>query len=106
MDYEFTIVFDVDIRHHVSCSKDRTGVFINKTEFIISEETGRLIKSWCNQGEENLKERINRATSIQELTAIYRDHIQQHPEISAPLLERKSFLLSNLKSSQNGTFNR
>jgi len=106
VDYEFTIVFDVDIRHHVSCSKDRTGVFINKTEFIISEETGRLIKSWCNQGEENLKERISRATSIQELTAIYRDHIQQHPEISAPLLERKSFLLSNLKTSQNGTFNR
>jgi hypothetical protein len=106
VDYEFTIVFDLDIRHHVSCSKDRTGVFINKPEFTISEETGSAIKDWCNQGAENLREKINKANTMQELSAIYRDNIHQHPELSGEFLERKAILLSNLKSAQNGTFSR
>jgi hypothetical protein len=28
MDYEFTIVLDIDIKHNVNASKDRTGLFM------------------------------------------------------------------------------
>lgn len=37
LDYEFTLVFDVDIKHFALSSKDRTGLFMGKPEFIISE---------------------------------------------------------------------
>ncbi|WP_312090961.1 hypothetical protein [Chryseobacterium sp.] len=38
---EFTLVFD--IKHFAVSSKDRTGLFMGKPEFQISELTGKLI---------------------------------------------------------------
>lgn len=50
MDYEFTIVFDIDRdNHEASASKDRTGLFDNKIG-IITPETGKMIKDWCESG--------------------------------------------------------
>jgi hypothetical protein len=48
LDYEFTLVFDIDIKHFVVSSKDRTGLFMGKPEFIISVGTGKVILDWCN----------------------------------------------------------
>jgi hypothetical protein len=50
MDYEFTIVFDVDMSHHSRASKDRTGLFMDKLPQVISERTGQRILHWCQQG--------------------------------------------------------
>ncbi|PRQ79383.1 AAA family ATPase [Elizabethkingia anophelis] len=50
VDYEFTLVFDIDIKHIAVASKDRTGLFMGKPDFIISENTGKAILSWCNEG--------------------------------------------------------
>lgn len=47
MDYEFTLVFDLDIAHHAVASKDRTGLFVDRPEFKISEGTGKRLKEWC-----------------------------------------------------------
>mgnify|MGYP001228053015 CR=1 FL=1 len=46
-DYEFTIVFDINMKHYCTATKDRTGLFADKPEFLITEETGQKIKSWC-----------------------------------------------------------
>jgi len=35
VDYEFTIVFDLDLAHNCTASKDRTGLFMGKPEFQI-----------------------------------------------------------------------
>ncbi len=51
MDYEFTIVLDVNIKHLASASKDRTGLFMDKPEFKITKSTGEQILSWCKEGE-------------------------------------------------------
>lgn len=48
VDYEFTIVPDLDLKHHAMASKDRTGLFMGKPEFTISSETGENILKWCN----------------------------------------------------------
>jgi hypothetical protein len=48
VDYEFTLVFDIDIKHNASASKDRTNLFSDKPEFKISAETGQTILKWCN----------------------------------------------------------
>ena len=50
LDYEFTLVFDVDIKHFAVSSKDRTGLFMGQPEFVISENTGKEILDWCNDG--------------------------------------------------------
>ena len=63
LDYEFTLVFDVDIKHFVVASKDRTGLFMGKPEFIISESTGELILDWCHSGSNIIKESGNAARS-------------------------------------------
>ncbi|MFN8431704.1 MAG: AAA family ATPase [Spirosomataceae bacterium] len=51
VDYELTIVFELDHKNNASVSKDRTGLFMGKPEFVLSEATGQEILSWCNQGE-------------------------------------------------------
>ena len=48
VDYEFTLVWDIDIKHHAIASKDRTGLFMGRPEFTITPNTGREILNWCN----------------------------------------------------------
>jgi hypothetical protein len=62
IDYEFTIVLDMDMKHFAKASKDRTNLFMDKPEFIITPETGKTILDWCNEGKveaENVKVLIN-----------------------------------------------
>ena len=69
LDYEFTIVFNVDIAHQVKASKDRTGLFIDQPEFIINTSTGKKILDWCNQGVslDDVKKEINTTTTLEGL---------------------------------------
>ncbi len=78
MDYEFTVVLDIDIRHHARVSKDRTGIFSSKHEFIITTETGQRIREWCEVGDIHLPEEkmdllqsISHCKSLQELYELY-----------------------------------
>lgn len=50
VDYEFTLVFDIDIKHHATSSKDRTNLFMDKPDFVVTPETGMTIKKWCESG--------------------------------------------------------
>lgn len=50
LEYDFTFVFDVNIRHMASASKDRTGMFVDLPDFMIGIETGQKILKWCNEG--------------------------------------------------------
>jgi hypothetical protein len=49
-EYELTLNFELDIRHNATASKDRTGLFMDKPAFVITEETGRVLKAWCESG--------------------------------------------------------
>ena len=48
IDYEFTTVLDLNLKHMATASKDRTGLFMEKPEFIITPDTGVQIIEWCN----------------------------------------------------------
>ena len=50
-EYELTVNLELDTKHNASCSKDRTGLFADKPEFIPSEETGKMLLDWCETGE-------------------------------------------------------
>jgi len=75
IDYELTVVFDLNIKNHATASKDRTGLFFGKPEQKLSVETGRLIQDWCNTGTEysvdDVTQRINGCSSIKELLNLY-----------------------------------
>lgn len=104
MDYEFTLVFEVDIKHNVSSSKDRTGLFGGKPEFRITSETGKIIADWCNSGQQvpneipqkqssSVLERINSCVSIKDLLELYK---QQAPNIQEEYAKAFSYRRSQL----------
>lgn len=49
-EYELTVNLELDHGHHATASKDRTGLFSGKPEFIPSEATGQMIMEWCENG--------------------------------------------------------
>jgi hypothetical protein len=49
-EYELTLNFELDIRHNAIASKDRTGLFMDKPAFVITEATGGVLKMWCESG--------------------------------------------------------
>jgi hypothetical protein len=52
-EYELTCNLELDIKHMVTASKDRTGLFIDKPAFVITEATGKMIAEWCDNGVTN-----------------------------------------------------
>lgn len=92
VDYEFTIVFDVDMKHFANASKDRTGLFMGKPEFIISDNTGKRILDWCNSGVsiESVKLDISKAKSVEELNAIYHQHPEWYQLLTSDFLNKKA----------------
>ena len=60
VDYEFTLVFDLNINHLATATKDRTGIFMAAGHDTvlpekISPETGRKLLAWTGQGVEQPK---------------------------------------------------
>ncbi len=96
LDYEFTIVFDIDITHAAKATKDRTGLFVNSPEFKISENTGKKISDWCSQLQgrsmERVKNEIGKCESIEALRHVYSKYPELQDEIKSLILEKKQKL--------------
>lgn len=65
MDYEFSVVFDLNNEHTVTVSKDRTSIFDGKN-FTLSSETGATLLEWLNSGKDipDVRELNERKQSI------------------------------------------
>lgn len=51
VEYEFTIVFDIDQNHNFTCSKDRTAMFNNvDIPQPLNDEVGKKILDWLDRG--------------------------------------------------------
>jgi len=96
LDYEFTIVFDVDIAHQVKASKDRTGLFIDKPEFVINAATGKKIKQWCEEGIGSVREEVQleimACETIEGLRHIYSKYSELSERIKPLILKKKEQL--------------
>ncbi len=108
MDYEFTVVFDLDIKHNARASKDRTGLFMDKPESVIVPGHGIRIKRWCESGISlaSIKSEINSAKTVEELRTILRAHPENIQALEPLALARKKELnlqiINNTKISGNG----
>jgi hypothetical protein len=101
MDYEFTLVLDLDIKHQATASKDRTGLFTNPLPFLISESTGNRIKIWC-MGEDLIRiieQQIADASTIQELRNILIKYPTLRERIEQLCINRKKELESIIPDS-------
>ena len=100
LEYELTLVFDLDMKNNAVASKDRTGLFFGKPESKLSIATGREILHWCNQEftgptTDDVIERINRTATIGELVHLYTE-FQGFQQVLKPEFEkRKLELLAN-----------
>lgn len=115
LDYEFTLVFDVDIKHFVVASKDRTGLFMGKPEFVINQGTGKRILEWCNTGSIDdpinqevsylqIKTMIQQTNTIDELLNLYKKYPSFQEQLKTDYENRKSFLIK-LSNPQNFSSN-
>lgn len=75
-DFEYTLVFDLDISHQAKVSKDRTGMFTNQLPFSLSESTGKRIRKWCEviPNEEKLLHLLHEANNEKQLRELYTEH--------------------------------
>lgn len=111
MDYEFTVVFDIDIKHQARTSKDRTGLFNNTPEFMINAETGNLIRQWCEQGKKSqndhgsLSEKIEACDSLEDLYSFYESLQNVSPEIMELFVARKKEIVQPKPIQSNGKSN-
>ena len=100
LDYEFTLVFDLNMKNSASASKDRTGLFYGKPEQKLSIETGRTIHAWCNTGANfapnDISAIIYSCTTIDELLELYNQH-PLYKEVLKPEFEKRKreILLQN-----------
>lgn len=64
-EYELTANFTIDREgHYAMASKDRTSLFIDLDPFVITEETGKILKNWADEGLEKDSSNIEENTSI------------------------------------------
>ncbi|WP_321289377.1 AAA family ATPase [uncultured Sunxiuqinia sp.] len=91
LDYEFTLVFDINIKHQVSASKDRTGMFMDKPSFTISEKTGDRIRKWCESGKSlhDVIQMIDQAATVEQLRSILLRYQNFRKEIEPLTIEKK-----------------
>ena len=94
IDYEFTMVFDINMKHQAIASKDRTALFVNKPEFVITPATGQAILDWCNEGVnmEMIKNKINQAKTMEELTSIYHQYPEWYQQLTPDFIQKKQAL--------------
>jgi hypothetical protein len=69
IEYEFAVVFDGDLDHFVTVSKDRTGLFVDR-RFQIAEETGRQLLDWLNSVPETAAQPAERTVQEQFAEAL------------------------------------
>lgn len=92
-EYEMSLAFEIiNEQHMAKASKDRTGLFANILEFVITSDTGKKILDWCNDGAsisvDDISRRIGDIVSIQELLALYQQY-PQFKEILKPEFEQR-----------------
>ncbi|OFY29434.1 MAG: AAA family ATPase [Bacteroidetes bacterium RIFOXYA12_FULL_35_11] len=107
-EYEFTVVMELNQRHQATISKDRTGLFVNRPELILSAEIGKEIASWCSSvsvtsscsreipppKEQTFEDLINACETVDALAVLYNDYPEQQAMHRDVFVRRKNQISS------------
>lgn len=100
LEYEFTLVFDINMKNMATASKDRTNLFFNKPEIQLSVEIGRMIQQWCNEGSDvspsDVSQRVSECKSIGELLTLFKAYPQFKEALKPEFeLRKRQILIQN-----------
>lgn len=110
LEYDFSIVFDIDIYHQAHCTKDRTQLFQASDLFKINEEVGKKIAVWCDQSirllktDEGIKQAILKIDNMEDLHQYYKNHPNSPDHIE--LFTEQAEKIRKSQVTQPFTFNR
>jgi hypothetical protein len=92
LSYEFTLLFDLNQKHLATASKDRTGLFVDKPEFLIAEATGNIIRQWCMNGIKvsDIEIQIDHCASLDDLRQILIKYPEYRERIKPAVYRRKA----------------
>lgn len=98
-EFELTVNFEIINENHISkASKDRTGLFLGKPEFIINSFTGKKLLNWANSSSEldinKLSLKISECSSKSELIELFNKNPELSKTISSEFSEHERFLNS------------
>lgn len=110
-EYELTVNFElINDKHLVKASKDRTGLFMDKPEFVITKGTGKRLIEWCNQGVSILdaKKEIAKCTTIEGLRHLYQKYSGLRAELNDSFIDRKREIetINEMVVNQNSITNK
>jgi len=99
-EYEFSICFELDIRHFATTSKDRTCLFMDQPLVHLDESVGRKILHWCQittVTREEIQQQIEQCRTIPELVALFKQN-PAHQTALRPEFERRKHNLLTVSS--------
>lgn len=106
-EYELTTVFNLDQLHYASVSKDRTELFDWKEPFIITEDTGKQMRDWCESWAEvkptpkPKKVEVKKAEAPKDLPEIDDERFARAVDVISKWEATVESLVSNFKLSEN-----
>ena len=116
--YELTVDFEIiNDKHMAKATKDRTGLFMDKPEVLITKGVGRMLVDWCNQGVSiaDAKKEIAECSTVEGLRHLYQKYSGLKKELNDTILNRKQEIekvksivvenkeiIHNNKTSENG----
>jgi len=100
LDFELTLVLEMDIKHHAVATKDRTGLFMDKPEFTPNEATGQQILNWCRSGisQEDVKAMIRSCGSMKTLREIFNTYPEFQVLLNSEFSAKRSEIEPKAKS--------
>lgn len=108
-EYELTLSFELINENHLAkVSKDRTGLFVGKPEFLIGKATGRKLLNWCQIISLSMrsKQEVKDCTTIEGLKHIYSKYPSLKEELYPLIVKKKEELENQIvpddKIIQNG----
>jgi hypothetical protein len=108
LEYEFSVVWELDMMHRAKVSKDRTGLFGGKPEFIPTIQTGNMLLEWCEMGQdaevpityEQMLQMIRTCATISDLNALYYSYPRFQQVLTSEFTARKQ-QLNNIVNQPN-----
>lgn len=101
MEYEFTVMFDIDSSHVASASKDRTDMFRGQY-FTITKETGTKLLRWLEDGVDeyaDLKKALAAAKTKKTLTELKEKSRALWPSLSVAQREEISAAVATTEAA-------
>ncbi|RTQ53790.1 AAA family ATPase [Hymenobacter gummosus] len=112
IEYEFTLVFELDTRHNAAATKDRTRLFADQPSFRLGEGTGEALLDWCRSGSvpmrpadphEAIRAQISACVTIADLTDLYHQLTPADQDALRPDFQQHKHRIASSSSQTSST---